>query len=93
MRLETPVERALVAAVSARGGLAIKLAPTMRGLPDRLILLPNGETRLVELKAPGETPRESQKMVHRHLEAMGHPVTTIDTMEGARRWAETHVTR
>lgn len=93
MRPETPVERALVAAVSARGGLAIKLAPTMRGLPDRLILLPNGEMRLVELKAPGETPRESQKMVHHHLEVMGHPVTTIDTTEGARRWAETHVTR
>ena len=93
MRPETPVERALVAAVSARGGLAIKLAPTMRGLPDRLILLPNGETRLVELKAPGEMPRESQKMVHRHLEAMGHPVTTIDTTEGARGWAEMHVTR
>lgn len=93
MRPETPVERALVAAVSARGGLAIKLAPTMRGLPDRLILLPNGEMRLVELKAPGEQPRESQRMVHRHLEAMGHPVATIDTTEGARRWAETHVTR
>lgn len=93
MRPETPVERALVAAVSARGGLAIKLAPTTRGLPDRLILLPNGETRLIELKAPGEQPRESQRMVHRHLGAMGHPVTTIDTTEGARRWAETHVTR
>ena len=93
MRPETPVERALVAAVSARGGLAIKLAPTMRGLPDRLILLPNGEMRLIELKAPGETPRVSQKMAHRHLEAMGHPVTTIDTTEGARLWAETHVTR
>lgn len=93
MRPEAPVERALVAAVSARGGLAIKLAPSMRGLPDRLIILPNGETRLVELKAPGEQPRESQRMVHRHLEAMGHQVTTIDTTEGARRWAETHVTR
>ena len=93
MRPETSVERALVAAVSARGGLAIKLAPTVRGLPDRLILLPNGETRLVELKAPGEMPRESQKMVHQHLRAMGHPITTIDTTEGARRWADTHVTR
>ena len=93
MRPETPVERALTAAVSARGGLAIKLAPTMRGLPDRLVLLPNGETQLVELKAPGEQPRESQRMVHRYLEAMGHPVTTIDTTEEARQWAETHMTR
>ncbi len=93
MRPETPVERALVAAVSARGGLAIKLAPTMRGLPDRLILLPNGETRLIELKAPGEQPRESQKMVHRYLGAMGHPVTTIDTTAEARQWAETNVIR
>jgi hypothetical protein len=93
VRPETPVERALVAAVSARGGLAIKLAPTIRGLPDRLILLPNGGMRLVELKAPGETPRESQKMVHRHLEAMGHPVTTIDTTGEARQWAKKHVTR
>lgn len=90
---ETPVERALVAAVSARGGLAIKLAPTMRGLPDRLVLLPHGGMHLIELKAPGEHPRESQRIVHRHLEAMGHPVTTIDTREGARRWAQEHVTR
>lgn len=93
MRPETPVERALVAAVSARGGLAIKLAPTVRGLPDRLILLPNGGMHLIELKAPGEQPRASQKMVHRHLEAMGHHVTTIDTAERARRWAEKHVTQ
>lgn len=87
------MEQALVAAVSARGGLAIKLAPTMRGLPDRLILLPRGGMHLIELKAPSEQPRESQRIVHRHLEAMGHPVTTIDTTEGARIWAQTHVTR
>ena len=93
MRPETPVERALVDAVSARGGLAIKLMPAMRGLPDRLVLLPGGKTRLVELKAPGERPRESQKMVHKYLDAMGHLVTTIDTVEEARRWAETNVTR
>lgn len=93
MRPETPVERALVDAVGARGGLAIKLMPAMRGLPDRLVLLPGGKTRLVELKAPGERPRESQKMVHTYLDAMGHSVTTIDTVEEARRWAETNVTR
>lgn len=93
MRPETPVERALVDAVSARGGLAIKLAPAMRGLPDRLVLLPGGKMRLIELKAPGERPRESQRMVHRYFGAMGHEVTTIDTVEEARRWAETNVTR
>ena len=93
MRPETPVERALVAAVSARGGLAIKLAPAMRGLPDRLVLLPRGEMRLIELKAPGECPRKSQRMVHRYFEAMGHKVITIDTVEEARQWAETNVIR
>ena len=87
------MERALVSAVSARGGLAIKLAPTMRGLPDRLVLLPHGGVHLIELKAPGEQPRESQRIVHRHLEAMGHPVTTIDTAEGARIWAQDTMTR
>lgn len=87
------MERALVAAVSARGGLAIKLAPTMRGLPDRLVLLPRGGMHLIELKAPCGRPRESQRIVHRHLEAMGHQVTTIDTAEGARIWAQTHMTR
>ncbi len=93
MRPETSVERALVDSVGARGGLAIKLMPAMRGLPDRLVLLPNGETRLVELKAPGEQPRKSQRMVHRYLNAMGHPVSMIDTVEGARQWAEMNVTR
>lgn len=73
--------------------MAIKLAPTMRGLPDRLVLLPGGEMRLIELKAPGEQPRESQRLVHRYLEAMGHKVATIDTVGEARRWAEMNVVR
>lgn len=85
---ESVVERALVGAIERRGGLCLKLIPSTRGLPDRLILTPGGGSATVEIKRPGAKPRESQLMVHRRLEAMGHHVHVVDSVESAERLAE-----
>lgn len=60
---------------------------SMRGLPDRQILLHDGRTIFVELKAPGKKPTEFQRRVHRKLAAMGFPVFIADSMKGVEEVA------
>lgn len=62
--MEKDLERKLVKAVRDSGGLALKfVSPGMAGVPDRLLLFPEGRVAFVEVKAPGEKPRPLQ--VHR----------------------------
>lgn len=55
---ESQVEAYLVRLVKELGGLAVKLG--VWGWPDRIILLPGGRIGFLELKRPGEVPRELQ---------------------------------
>jgi hypothetical protein len=55
---EKQVENKLTAAVKKAGGIAPKfVSPGFAGMPDRLILLPDGHIAFAELKAPGKLPR------------------------------------
>lgn len=59
--LEKEVEKALVKRVKAMGGFCIKLtSPSMDGLPDRMVFLPESRFAFVELKAKGKKPRPLQ---------------------------------
>jgi len=52
---EKQVENKLTAAVKKAGGIAPKfVSPGFAGMPDRLILLPDGHIAFAELKAPGK---------------------------------------
>lgn len=51
------------------------------GVPDRLIVLPENKIGFVELKKPGEKPRELQKAQIRFLQKLGCKVAVIDSME------------
>ena len=54
--LEKTIERKLTVAVKKAGGIAVKfVSPSFDGMPDRLVLLPDGLIAFVELKAPGST--------------------------------------
>jgi hypothetical protein len=54
---EKQVENKLTAAVKKAGGIAPKfVSPGFAGMPDRLILLPDGHIAFAELKAPGKLP-------------------------------------
>lgn len=64
------------------GGIAPKfVSPSFAGMPDRLILLPDGKFAFAELKAPGESPRPLQKARHRLLRSLGFRVYVIDSVE------------
>ena len=78
--LEKQIERKLVTAVKAAGGICPKfVSPGMDGMPDRLVLMPGGRMAFVELKAPGKKPRPLQVKRKRQLEALGFSVYCIDS--------------
>ena len=79
---EKEVEQALVRSVKKVGGLCMKFTcPGMDGVPDRLVLLPFGKCAFVELKAPGQKPRQLQIARHRLLRMLGFKVYVLDDMD------------
>lgn len=82
MVLERSVEQALVRKVKDRGGFALKfVSPGFDGVPDRLLLFPNGRIAFVELKAPGKRMRKLQIRRKEQFEAIGFRVYCIDNTE------------
>jgi hypothetical protein len=82
MMKEKEVEQKLVKMVKSFGGICPKfVSPGFDGMPDRLILLPNGKFAFAELKAPGEKPRPLQAARHRMLRKLGFKVYVIDGIE------------
>ena len=79
---ETEIEKRLVREVRRAGGIAPKfVSPNWAGMPDRLILLPDGRMAFAELKAPGRRPRPLQAARHRMLRRLGFRVYVIDGIE------------
>lgn len=80
--LEKQIEQKLIRMVKQQGGLALKfVSPSYAGMPDRLVLLPDGIIVFVELKAPGKKPRPLQLARHRLLRSLGFPVYVINGVE------------
>ena len=76
---EKHVERKLVDMVCKAGGKALKfVSPGMNGVPDRIVLLPEGRMAFVEVKAPGRKMRPLQMRRKRQLEVLGFRVYCID---------------
>lgn len=76
---EKEIEHKLVVMVKSAGGIAPKfVSPGFAGMPDRLILLPDGHMAFAELKASGKKPRPLQLSRHRLLRKLGYRVYVID---------------
>ena len=75
--LESTVERHLREEAKKRKGMALKfVSPGMNGVPDRIVLMPDGKMAFVELKAPGKKLKRK-----RMLERLGFPVYVVDNIE------------
>lgn len=86
---ESDIERELVRAVQAAGGIAYKFtSPSRRSVPDRIVLLPGCPAQFVELKAPGAKPTRAQKREHARIAAAGGTVWVIDGFEGVAHFLE-----
>ena len=76
---EKHIEQKLVKETKAMNGIAPKLVcPGFDGMPDRMILLPEGHIGFVEVKQPGKEPRPLQAARHRMLQNLGFKVYVLD---------------
>ena len=79
---EKEVEVALVKAVKKRNGMALKfVSPGLDGVPDRIVLLKDGEQgklAFIELKRPGGRMRKLQEKRKAQLEAFGFRVYCVN---------------
>ncbi len=76
---EKQIERKLKKAVKNCGGMCLKfVSPSFDGVPDRIVLLPQGRIAFVETKTTGEKMRPLQKRRKRQLEELGFLVFCLD---------------
>nr|DAQ66882.1 MAG TPA: Nuclease [Caudoviricetes sp.] len=79
---EKLMEQKLTKAAKHIGGIAIKIvSPGFDGMPDRMVLLPEGRMGFVEVKQPGKVPRPLQAARHRMLRRLGFKVCVLDDAE------------
>ena len=80
--LEKNIENKLTTAVKKAGGISPKfVSPSFAGMPDRLVLLPDGVCAFVEVKAQNKKPRPLQKARHKMLKRLGFKVYVLDDAE------------
>lgn len=78
--MERDIERYLIKRVKQMGGKAYKwTSPGNVGVPDRIVLLPDGVILFVECKASGLKPRASQRKRISEIEALGWTVHVVDS--------------
>ena len=76
---EKEIEKKLTQETKKRGGLALKfVSPGFDGMPDRILLMPEGKVVFVEVKAPGKRPRPLQMARHKLLRDLGFSVFILD---------------
>ncbi len=86
---EKDVERYLVTLSHKNKILTFKLvSPNQSGVPDRIVIAPDGALYFVELKRPGQQPRPLQQSVFAKLRNYGHPVYVIDNKDIAKRFID-----
>lgn len=76
---EKQLEHLFLMEVKSVGGMALKfVSPGFSGVPDRLVLIPDGKVAFVEVKAPGQHPRPLQTTRHKQLRQLGFKVYVLD---------------
>ena len=80
-------ERYLRLQVRLAGGLCEQIAPTVAGLPDRMVLL-RGRVYLVEMKTTSGALRPVQRAWHAKALAAGVPVYTLHGREDVDLWLD-----
>ena len=79
---EKTLEQKLVSTVKKMGGLCVKfVSPGLDGVPDRIILLPEGHIGFAEIKTTGLKPRPLQIRRKEQLERLGFSVFILDGPE------------
>ncbi len=86
---EAQLEQYLRSKIRERGGLVVKIAPVIAGVPDDLVVLPGNRLLLVELKKKGGVLRPVQAAFHRRLRGLGVTVHVLRGLAEVDRWLST----
>lgn len=88
--LESTLESNFRLAVRKLGGRTMKIIPATKGAPDRLVLLPGGIVRLVELKTETGKVSPRQLLWHEQAAEVGTLVHVIYGTAGVADWVAAH---
>ncbi len=84
--LEKDIEQRFVRYAKLKGCTAYKFSsPNRRGVPDRMVVGPNGLLFFIEFKAPGRQPSALQEREMQRLRDYGFPVYLIDKKGAAEQ--------
>ena len=84
---EKEIETYLCKTVERIGGQAFKFtSPMNRGVADRVVCLPDGQTWFVELKAPGGRLSELQKIFAEDMARMNQRYVCLWNKEQVEEW-------
>lgn len=86
--LEARLEAVFRSRVRQMGGMMIKLAPTVKGIPDRLVMLPGGRLYLVELKTSTGRLSPAQVEWHRRAKLLKVRVIVLSGLDQIESWVE-----
>ena len=84
--LERDLEAYFRIQVRHMGGICEKMAPTVRGMPDRIVILPHGQIFLVELKTERGQLSAIQHVWHQRVAQLGVVVEVLAGRRGVDRW-------
>lgn len=86
---ESKIESWLVNQIKQMGGIADKfVSPANPGVPDRLIVMPNGKIYFVELKATWGSLSNIQKWQRERYEKLGADVRIVKGMDQAKEFVK-----
>lgn len=87
---ESEIERLLVWHVNRLGGVAYKFkSANHRGVADRVVCLPGGQTWFVELKTKGGRLSPLQRLFAQDMERLGQRYACLWTKEQVDAWVAT----
>jgi hypothetical protein len=87
--LENRIEQSLVQGVKARGGMCLKFtSPGNPGVPDRIVLTPDGRIYFVELKTEIGRLQNIQKWMLGQFEQRGANVRVLKGADAVKSFLE-----
>ena len=85
--LEKEVEKFLVREVKKIGGISFKfISPGNAGVPDRIVILPNGRVVFVELKTDKGKLTKLQELQIKKISDLGADVRVLRGIEGVKEF-------
>ena len=84
---ESEIEKHLTWVVARLGGTTYKFkSPTQRGVADRIVCLPNGETWFIEVKTKGGRLAPLQKFFASEMVRYNQKYACLWTIEQVEQW-------